>query len=347
MANSSKSIIPGLLVAVLAIGVGIWFQNTLNETDNKPEFEKLIFLPQTKELVPTTFTLHTGEPFSAADFAGKWSILFFGFTHCPDICPTTLHTLSQVKEKLAAEGLWDRFQVAMVSVDPQRDTPARLSQYVPFFDQEFIGLTAELEPLTEFARKLGILFIAREPDENGNYDVDHSAALILLNPQGQMAGVISAPHEVKVIASDLRKLALSVGSSQDSEQSASSPSLEVSGSWIRPAPPGTESLAAYLSLTNHSTTDRILVGAQSPHFDEIMIHGTSLTDGMASMSQETAITIPAQSTVDFAPMSLHLMLTGPAHDLALDDQVPMRLLFKDGQYLDSVFPVQTPLENTE
>lgn len=345
MANSKKSITLLVLVAVFAVGAGIWLQGS--NKGKSPEFGKLILLPQSKPLVPITLTKHTGDSFPSSAFTGKWSILFFGFTHCPDICPTTLHTLAQVKNSLASEGLWNNFQVAMISVDPGRDTPERLAQYVPFFDEEFIGLTAPVEPLTEFAKKLGILFVARDPDERGNYDVDHSAALILLNPQGQMAGVISAPHQVDVIARDLKQLAQYANQENAVKQSGERlPGIEISNAWIRPAPPGTDSLAAYMTLKNNSAQQRVLIAAQSPIVDEIMVHGTSVKEGMASMSHLDEVIVEAKSEVIFAPMSMHLMLMEPERDLALGDQVPIRLQFKDGSSTDAVFTVQQPTENS-
>lgn len=345
MANSKNTIVLVLLVGIIAIGAGIWLQNSHYSSEHEPEFEKLIVLPHSKPLVPTEFTTHTGQPFPSSQFAGKWSLLFFGFTHCPDICPTTLHTLAQVKKSLLAKGQWEHFQVMMISVDPRRDTPERLAQYVPFFDQEFIGLTAAEKPLTEFAKKLGILFVAREADAHGNYDVDHSAALILLNPQGQMAGVISAPHKVDEIASDLSKLARYAANSKPLETTTAKPSaITVSNAWIRPAPPGADTLAAYMTLDNKSQEKRVLIGAEGPIFSDIMIHGTSMTDGVASMSHLEDVSLAANSSLTFAPMGMHLMLMEPERDLSIGDQIPLRLRFKDGTSVDAVFTVQQPTD---
>lgn len=345
MTNPAKSIYLLIVIAIIAVIAGIWMQSKNSTGPENLSFEKLIILPTPRPILDREFTTHLEQAFTKNDFLGKWTVLFFGFTNCPDICPTTMHTLKLVKQQLQASGHWSNYRVAMVTVDPQRDSAQRLAQYVPYFDQEFIGLTGALDDITEFAKKLGILFVARSPDERGNYDVDHSAALILLNPAGQMAGVISAPHEAATIARDLTALAQAQPHEQTEQPAAiASATISTAQAWVRAAPPTAESLAAYLTIRNTGSQAVSLVGAHSPLFDEVMIHQTSVAEGMASMQHLDKVELAAGAQLEFQPMGTHLMLLDPERTLAIGDQVPITLVFENHAPLPILFTVQASAE---
>jgi len=342
MAKTQNSIWALLLIAVIAIGLGVVAQ----QRQSAPvELRKAILLPNPKPLPTTQFTTHTGAAFQSDDFKGKWHVLFFGFTHCPDICPTTLYSLKQTVEKLEQAGAASLLQVSMITVDPVRDTPERLAQYVPFFHPSFMGLTAEQSQLQAFARQLGVLYIEREPDAYGNYDVDHSAALILLNPEAEYAGAITAPHKVDDLVYDLTTI---MGSQSESNPSLALPqmadSLTASTAWVRPAPPGASALAGYLQLTNAGDHDAVLIGASSPTFAEVMIHTTSIEDGVASMAHLEQWAIASNSTSELSPLGTHLMLINPSNDLQLGQVIPITLEFEDGSTLSTLFEVKHPSE---
>ena len=147
-----------------------------------------------------------GRPFSAADLRGRWSLLFFGYTNCPDFCPTTLTTLAAMEKSLAAAKAAVLPQVVFVSVDAKRDTPAQLAKYVPYFDPDFIGLTAADQPSIEgFAKKLGVGVII-QPTADGNYTVDHSGAIFVLDPGGRIAAILSGPFSVSALQSDFQRI---------------------------------------------------------------------------------------------------------------------------------------------
>lgn len=147
-----------------------------------------------------------GRPFSAADLRGRWSLLFFGYTNCPDFCPTTLTTLAAMEKNLAAAKAAVLPQVVFVSVDAKRDTPAQLAKYVPYFDPDFIGLTAADQPSIEgFAKKLGVGVII-QPAADGNYTVDHSGAIFVLDPGGRIAAILSGPYGVSALQSDFQRI---------------------------------------------------------------------------------------------------------------------------------------------
>ncbi len=143
-----------------------------------------------------------GAAVGRADLAGDWSLVFFGFTHCPDICPATMETLAAVKRTLEREGE-PVPRVILASVDPERDDPGTLSDYVHYFDPAFQGLTGSPEAMEALASSLGIVS-ARIPLGDGEgYTVDHSAAVLLIDPEVRLHAVFGAPHKVGPMARDV------------------------------------------------------------------------------------------------------------------------------------------------
>jgi protein SCO1/2 len=145
---------------------------------------------------------HLGHPFTPRELQGKPSLVFFGFTHCPDVCPTTLVKLAQVKKVLGLAGL----QVLFVSVDPGRDTPTALGLYVHAFDPNFIGLTGEPAALQKLTAQFGVA-VNRVDLPGGDYTMDHSAVLFLLNTHGQIVAIFTPPFDVQHLAQDLQAAA--------------------------------------------------------------------------------------------------------------------------------------------
>lgn len=138
---------------------------------------------------------HNSNAASLELLQDKWTLIFFGYTYCPDICPLTMATLNQFSGLLQAEGDYaEDTQVIMVSVDPQRDTVEKLSDYVGFFNDEYLGLTGEFIEIFKFASQLNIAF-AYAPGEEENYLVSHSAEIVLINPNGQLHGFFKIPHD--------------------------------------------------------------------------------------------------------------------------------------------------------
>ncbi len=168
-------------------------------------------LPGPKSLVPFRLTDQNGEAFSERSLEGRWSFLFFGYTYCPDICPTTLATLSLMEKKLQSSGVAAPHQVVFVSIDPDRDTPARLAEYVPYFNPSFVGVTGPEEELAGLTRQLGILYARAESQDisTDNYLMDHSAAILLIDPEGRFHAVFSAPHDPLKMAEDFARISSS------------------------------------------------------------------------------------------------------------------------------------------
>ena len=344
--QKGKSYFLFILIAAVAIGSGILVQSSKKPPVELPEFKKIILLPTPKALGEVNFSDHNGQAFGLSELQGRWSILFFGFTNCPDVCPSTMQTLKQVKQDVSDAGVWDNFQVVMVSVDPERDSTERLNSYVPFFDPDFIGIKASVEHTTEFAKNVGILFFKSKPQDNGNYDVDHGAAMILINPEGQYAGVMTAPHIQEDISADLIKLADYAGVSDAGKTEANTKStdtdaaakivsdtrqtLTLQKAWIRPAPPHAPSMAAYFDFVNNSPSDITIVNSSSSHFAHTMLHDTIIENGIASMKHLDQVVVPAGGKVSLAPAAKHMMLMGANTQLKEGDVVDLTFIDKDG-----------------
>jgi protein SCO1/2 len=136
----------------------------------------------------------TGSPFTNDRFEGVWTLVFFGFTNCPDVCPTTMAFLSELVQSLEGTEAEDT-RVVMVSVDPARDTADVLAQYVPYFNPNFVGVTGEFLDIHRFATALNTPF-RKAPGQGENYQVDHSANVVLINPRGDYHGFFRAPLDL-------------------------------------------------------------------------------------------------------------------------------------------------------
>lgn len=147
-------------------------------------------------------TDHSGQPRRLEDWRGKAVVLFFGFTHCPDVCPTTLADISQAVRSLGSDA--ERVQVLMVSVDPERDTPESLAKYVTAFDARFIGLRGDLEATKKAAAEFKIYFEKRKTGES--YTVDHSAQSYVVDPHGRLRLLVRHDRIAQDLAADLRML---------------------------------------------------------------------------------------------------------------------------------------------
>lgn len=147
---------------------------------------------------------HHGKPRRLEDWRGKAVVLFFGFTHCPDVCPTTLADMAQVMRELGP--LADRVQVLFVTVDPARDTQAALAKYVPAFDARFVGLRGSEEATRAVAKEFKIYFEKRPGRTPGEYSVDHSAQSYVIDPQGRLRLFVRHERIAQDLAPDLRVL---------------------------------------------------------------------------------------------------------------------------------------------
>ena len=135
-----------------------------------------------------------GKPFTKQFFQGKWTLVFFGFTYCPDICPTTLGTLSKFYNESQKTGDADQLQIVMVSVDPARDTPDKLREYTAYFNPAFVGVTGEYMEVVKFAGDLNSGF-TKAPIPGGGYLMEHSGNITVINPRGDYHGFFKPPFD--------------------------------------------------------------------------------------------------------------------------------------------------------
>jgi protein SCO1/2 len=202
-----RFILLAALVALIsaAAGFSLW---KLKQEGPATMTAALRILPEPRVLADFGLVDQDGEPFSLQRLNGKWSLLFFGFTHCPDVCPSALYDLHQVNQAVAASG-GDKaaYQVIFVSVDPERDSPQRLKEYADYFDPDFLAVTGSPEQLAALSKQIGVAYRI-EPHEPGSdeYTVDHSASIMLTDPRGRLHGVFPAPHDADKMVHDLLAL---------------------------------------------------------------------------------------------------------------------------------------------
>ena len=201
--NKSSIAIVALLALIGGFSIS-WFLS-----NNKPvELEAGTWFGDQARALPAFELLdHNNQPLTRSSLEGQWSLVFFGYTHCPDICPASLQTMSDMVAAIDDPDVLDAVQVYFVSVDPERDGTEILAAYVTYFNATFIGATAALEKLTPLTRSLGIAHDIRNKSEaSTDYDVDHSSAIALINPQAEFAGLFGAPHDALAMARDLTRI---------------------------------------------------------------------------------------------------------------------------------------------
>jgi len=196
-----------LLLAAAALGAalaGYWLAQQLDRAS--PQLASGTWLPRPKPLSDFRLTDTTGRVFTRRDLGGGPTLVFFGFTHCSDVCPTTLLKLAQVRKRAGLKGL----RVVFVSLDPQRDTPAVLGMYVHAFDPAFLGLSGDPQSIVQVAANFGVA-VNRVELPGGDYTMDHSAVLFLLDAGARIAAIFTPPFEVVALAADLRRAAPYLG----------------------------------------------------------------------------------------------------------------------------------------
>jgi protein SCO1 len=196
-----------LLLAGAALSAGLagyWLAQHVDRSG--PRLASGTWLPQARPLPDFSLTDTSGHRLARADLAGAPTLLFFGFTHCPDVCPTTLLALAQARKRAAVA----RLRVLFVSIDPQRDTPALLGSYVHAFDPQFLGLTGEPRAVAQLAAASGVA-VNRVELPGGDYTMDHSAVVFLLDAQARMVAVFTPPFDAAALAADLRRAAPYLG----------------------------------------------------------------------------------------------------------------------------------------
>src|ERR1700730_18626729 len=190
--------------AVCAALAGYWMARQLDRTS--PQLASGTWLPRPKPVGDFSLTDTSGRAFTRRALGGGPTLVFFGFTHCPDVCPTTLMKLAQVRKRAGLQGL----RVLFVSVDPQRDTPPVLGMYVHAFDPAFLAVSGDPPSIARLAANFGVA-VNRVELPGGDYTMDHSAVLFLLDARARIAAIFTPPFEVAALAADLRRAAPYLG----------------------------------------------------------------------------------------------------------------------------------------
>jgi len=197
-----KAVIAFLLLIVLtASAFFVWRSHSGAIVKAPEEIEDYLFW-EAKDLTDFTLTAAGNKTFGLDDMKGKWSFIFFGYTHCPDVCPATLMQLAETFKLIEYDPvLFPQIQGIFISVDPKRDTPELLKDYVSYFNPEFTGLTGSKAQIDAFSRQIGALYNFNAKNSDGSYEVTHNSTIFLIDPQGRLYGRFPPPQDAHQIAS--------------------------------------------------------------------------------------------------------------------------------------------------
>ena len=207
----------GLCLGFVALVVGLFVYSVMRTptlTEEQLRREGVLLLPTPRELPTFALTTADGKPFSRESLTGAWSFLFFGFTNCPDVCPTSMSVMGQAYRSLEQSDpeAAREFRGYLVSVDPERDTADKLERYVSAFSEDFTGVRGELKELASFATGVNVAFakvpgVGADGGPNGSsYLVDHTANIVIVNPRGHYHGFIKYPQQADTIAAAFQTL---------------------------------------------------------------------------------------------------------------------------------------------
>jgi len=214
--------------AVAALSAGAWL-SSMQQANNEQKAAELkakevlaarknfspiqgsVVSPARKIMIPA-LSKDNGEVFTLADLTGQWHFLFFGYTHCPDVCPVTMGVLAQAK-KMAAANNHMFPEVVFISVDPERDKVEMLADYVQYFDKDFTGVTGDKDLIKALTLQMSVVYMKMPGEESSaagksgsGYLVDHSSAILLLNPEAKLVAFFNAPHDPQTIVKDFQTM---------------------------------------------------------------------------------------------------------------------------------------------
>lgn len=199
------------IVAIVAAAIYLGFsaqQKASKAAKFDPSKVSATVFHQARDISPFKLTDDQGRPFTNANLKGQWTLMFFGFTNCPHVCPTTMAELNKVYQNLQKDNVQQLPQVLMVSVDPERDSVEKLHSYVASFNKNFMGARADKSQIDTLAKEVSVMYMkvnAQGKDATGNeeYNIEHSGAVLMLNPQGQLVALFGMPHDATVMTKDI------------------------------------------------------------------------------------------------------------------------------------------------
>ncbi|MDI9240316.1 SCO family protein [Lysobacter sp. LF1] len=198
-----------ILIAALAAALGLLAAHrffTPAVPSSLPATQAVRLFSPPRELPAYSLRQSDGTALIPGELKGHWTLVFLGFTHCPDVCPTTLADMAKAQKQWAALPESTRPRLLFVSVDPERDTPDRIGEYAHAFHRDTLAATADVPALESFAKSLSMVFAKVPPPEGipaDQYSMDHSASMAVLDPQGRMAGIVQPPFDPRAIAADM------------------------------------------------------------------------------------------------------------------------------------------------
>jgi protein SCO1/2 len=196
MIRTPEALIPYILAAAMVLGGMAWHLG-----DNVGGLGRTVTVGEASIGGPFVLTDQNGKTFTDKNLRGPWTLLYFGYTHCPDVCPLTLEMIADTMDKLGAKAA--RVQPVFVTVDPARDTPTVMKQYVSAFGKTFTGLTGSAAQVAHMTQEFRV-YARKRPVKGGDYAMDHSGAIYLLDPDGKFAGTYEEVQGPEKIAADLR-----------------------------------------------------------------------------------------------------------------------------------------------
>jgi len=197
-----------IIIAIAAMVAGLWLAQTTQQEPIKPPGIHGAIYPSEKNILPFQLNNQHSESFTEQNLKGQWSLIFVGYTHCPDVCPTTLTLMNDVSQRMTAMK-YIVPRIIFLSIDPERDTSDVIKQYVEYFNADFIGLTGAIEQINRFSQNLNAVY-RKAPGLSGeitadDYLMDHSSALMLINPNGHMQSVLTTPHTPENVIDSILK----------------------------------------------------------------------------------------------------------------------------------------------
>lgn len=195
---------PVIVLALAALLLGLWagYQFSRQKSTPPPQISATL-MPQPKPLQPVRLLDHNNQPFGLERLRGQWTFLFFGYTHCPDVCPSALIDFRNVHKQLQDHpAVLNNTRFTLVSVDPGRDTPAHLRDYMQYYHPDFVGVTGEEQEIKRLARQAGAFYMVNASEGTQDYLIDHSASILLVDPQARIYSIFSPPHQAATITTD-------------------------------------------------------------------------------------------------------------------------------------------------
>lgn len=205
MKTSTLAKLSILSVCAIAVCLGVLYGYNSGNTSEKIEISGFAF-PEPKQLTNISLVDQDNKPFNEGAFDSHWTFVYVGYTFCPDACPLSLTVINQIHGLLEKKNIADNVQMLLVSVDPERDTPDRLLEYTKYFNENFLAATGEPEDIKTFTDQVSAIFALPDDRSDPNYLVDHSSAIVLIDPKSSVHAIFTPPQIATQLATDFENL---------------------------------------------------------------------------------------------------------------------------------------------